>query len=347
MKKTIFAFIIFISIISCEKKVKDIEPLFKFATLGEGKMQFTNDATNATSFEWNFGDGTTSIEENPLHQYAKNGKYTVILIAKNKRNQVTKIYEVTVNDAPKPIVKYNYKSLGNGTIQFTNESQNAESFEWNFGNGATSKEINPKNSYLVNGTYEVKLTANNSNGSTELKQNVTIADAPKPIANFNFSYGSNGSVSFTNTSQNAESFLWSFGEGSTSDAKDVSKGYQKNGTYSVVLTAKNKNGESTATKTVDISNIYIAPQPTTGNVAFFLDFNSSSVEVTVNGTYRGLITKYYTSGTPDCFGDGTVTVTLPQGAYTYTAKQTSLFGSSWSGIVNVVNGSCRTYRLTK
>lgn len=345
MKKLLLLSSLLFLIIACEKKIKDVEPLFKFQTLGDGKLQFTNDAKNATSFEWNFGDGTTSTEENPVHQYTKNGKYTVVLIAKNKRNQVTKIYEVTVSDAPKPVVKFTYKSLGNGTLQFTNESQNAEGYTWDFGDGQTTWEINPKHSYGSNGTYEVKLIARNSNGESEIKQNITIADAPKPQADFSFSYGSNGTVYFSNTSKNHTQQSWSFGNGNSSTVDNPTITYSTNGNYSVVLTAKNQNGESTVTKTVSVTNIYTA---TTGQVVFWTSFNGPNIKIYVNNTYMGLISKYKPNNSaPDCYTEGFVTVTLPQGAYSYKAEEDSFLGSTWSGVINVTNGQCRPFKLTK
>lgn len=345
MKKLLLLLPLILFILSCTKKVNDVDPLFKFQTTGEGKIQFTNEASNATTFEWNFGDGSSSTEENPIHQYVKNGKYTVVLVAKNKRNQVTKIYEVTVSDAPKPVVKFSYKSLGNGTLQFTNESQNADGYTWQFGNGQTSQETSPTHSYTLNGTYEVKLIAKNFNGETESKQNITIADAPKPIADFNFTYGSNGMVSFTNLSKNHNQTAWSFGNGNTSTIESPTIVYASNGNYSVVLTAKNPNGESTITKTVNVTNVYT---PTTGQVVFWTSFNGSNIKVYVNGTLYGTITKYMPSGTaPSCDTQGFVTVNLPAGAYSFSAKEDSIFGSTWNGTINVANGACRNMRLTK
>lgn len=46
-------------------------------------VTFTNTSTNATSYQWNFGDATTGTTQNPVHTYAANGNYTVTLIASN------------------------------------------------------------------------------------------------------------------------------------------------------------------------------------------------------------------------------------------------------------------------
>lgn len=347
MKKTVqflLSFSLLFFIISCEKAVVDAEPLFTYQAIGDGNIQFTPKAKNAKSFEWDFGDGSAkSEEETPKHQYAKNGEYTVILIAKNKKSQVIETLKVTVSDAPKPIGKFSYKSLGNGTIQFTNESKNAEGYLWDFGDSSTSWEIDPKHTYNVNGTYEVKLLAKNTNGTTEIKQNITIADAIKPIADFSYTVNG-GFVQFTNLSKNATSYSWTFGNGNVNDGENPYVVYDRNGNYTVTLTAKNANGENTVSKTVSITSIFV---PTTGQVVFWSQVNKS-IKIYINGNYQGMNTKYMTSNTaPSCGLSGFVTVTLPQGAYSFTAETDEFFSTKWSGTINVTNGQCRTMQLSK
>ncbi len=61
-----------------------------------------------------------------------------------------------------------------GEVTFTNKSQNAKSYKWDFGNGNTSKEINPKNKYSKDSTYIITLTATNSSGSEIKTDTITI-----------------------------------------------------------------------------------------------------------------------------------------------------------------------------
>jgi PKD repeat protein len=82
-----------VALASC-KKDKDEDPpknpiaSFQFAvsTTNYLEVTFTNFSQNATSYEWNFGDGQTSTEANPVHTYAAAGNYTVVLTAKNSVN---------------------------------------------------------------------------------------------------------------------------------------------------------------------------------------------------------------------------------------------------------------------
>ena len=77
------------------------------ATNGSAPMdvQFTDHSTNSpASWSWDFGDGTTSTEQNPAHTYTKPGVYTVSLTATNAGGSNTETQSITVNDVTAPIV---------------------------------------------------------------------------------------------------------------------------------------------------------------------------------------------------------------------------------------------------
>ncbi len=63
-------------------------------------IQFNNTSEKAERYEWDFGDGTTSEEKNPVHRYLSSGNYTVKLKAINKKNKVVVKQSKLVVDAP-------------------------------------------------------------------------------------------------------------------------------------------------------------------------------------------------------------------------------------------------------
>ena len=133
---------------------------------GEG-ITFTNTSTNATAFSWNFGDGTSSSDVNPTAYYTQSGSYTVTLTALDG-NGNSDVYSqtITVSISAKPIADFTSTSpavLPNTTVYFTNNSTNANSYNWDFGDGNTSTDINPWHAYSGLGTYTVTLTASNGN----------------------------------------------------------------------------------------------------------------------------------------------------------------------------------------
>lgn len=87
MKKSfIFAFVAGVAMIaaSCQPKVEAPKARFTYAVDGL-TVTFTNASKDAEEYSWEFGDGTLfSKEENPVHEYAEAGTYTVVLTAKNK-----------------------------------------------------------------------------------------------------------------------------------------------------------------------------------------------------------------------------------------------------------------------
>jgi len=90
---------------------------------------------------------------------------------------------------------------------------------------------------------------------------ITITDAdfgaePAAVANFTFSVGTEGLVSFSNSSSNATTYSWDFGDGSgTSPLENPTYTYTANGTYNVCLTASNATSSDETCKDVDITNI--------------------------------------------------------------------------------------------
>ncbi|MFC1926726.1 PKD domain-containing protein, partial [Chloroflexota bacterium] len=139
------------------------------------EVQFTDQSTgNVVSWEWDFGDGGTSTEQNPLHTYAAGGVYTVSLTATNPAgsNTQTKVDYITAEGAP--VADFS-ADPGCGVspldVQFTDLSLgDVTTWDWDFGDGGTSTEQNPSHTYVADGTYAVTLTAGNQwSTDTEIK----------------------------------------------------------------------------------------------------------------------------------------------------------------------------------
>ncbi|GAB3169312.1 hypothetical protein GCM10027291_19580 [Telluribacter humicola] len=229
-------------------------------------VSFTNQSSNASSYEWTFGDNTSSTQTSPTKQYNQAGSYTVRLTANGQGGSSSTEKTVTVF-APAAAVAA-FSASNNGctapcTVNFTNQSSNANSYEWNFGDNTTSTQPNPTKQYTKAGNYVVKLTATGQGGSHSTEQTINIAaPAAAPVAAFNIN--NNGctapcDVSFSNQSSNANTFEWSFGDNTTSTQKDPTKRYSQAGTYTVKLTANGEGGTNSTEKSVTISAPAAAP----------------------------------------------------------------------------------------
>ena len=112
-------------------------------------VQFTDKSQNGDSRIWNFGDGNNSTEQNPLHTYSTAGTYIATLTVSNKNDTVSKVATITVKEYKLlPVADFNANPMNGYTslaVQFTDNSQNAESRSWDFnGDGiADSVEVEP------------------------------------------------------------------------------------------------------------------------------------------------------------------------------------------------------------
>src|SRR5207253_9770643 len=104
-------------------------------------IPFTNYSLNALTYQWNFGDGSTSFAVNPSHYYVDAGAYTVTLTAYNAGGSDVLIRAGYVTVYPAPTADFTGTPLiGQAplTVTFTNLSQAASSYVWEYGDGLTS-----------------------------------------------------------------------------------------------------------------------------------------------------------------------------------------------------------------
>ncbi|MEW5924650.1 MAG: PKD domain-containing protein, partial [Candidatus Zixiibacteriota bacterium] len=300
------------------------------------EVQFTDLSLYAVAWWWDFGDGTSSTEQNPIHSYQSPGVYTVTLKAYNECGRDMKIKELYITVHPRPIADFTSditEGCAGATINFTDQSQYADTWEWDFGDGATSHDQNPSHTYNSAGYYTVTLKVSNDCGEDEETKVEYVTIYPEPIADFSSDVTSTcvgGTIHFTDMSNYAESWNWDFGDGETSDDRNPSHTYNAAGTYTVTLTIKNRCGDDDEVK-VDYIRIY--PEPTAeftseiretcaGETISFIDRSSyalvwswdfgdglSSNEQNPSHTYTtaGIYTVSLTVQNP-CGGDDTVMV---------------------------------------
>ncbi|HOD49906.1 MAG TPA: PKD domain-containing protein [Candidatus Hydrogenedentes bacterium] len=214
-------------------------------------------------------------------------------------------------------------------LQFTDHSQVVAdapaivSWLWEFGDGASSTEQNPRHAYASEGSYDVSLTVSNDNETAMLTRRgyVLVSAKRPPSAEFaadpvNTSPGV--SVQFTSLSSPGTSaitsYAWDFGDGGSSAAENPVHAYSSIGTYSVSLTVQTAHGQDTVTKQNYITVEPVAPEaafsavsrePVPGPSGAVVVFQDESIA----GTFP--IVEWFWE-----FGDGsTSTETDPQHAY--------------------------------
>jgi PKD repeat protein len=86
---------------ACKKPAPEGDFSIKYnGNIVPAEVVFTSVVTNATSYSWNFGDGSTSKEENPTHTYYTAGRYNVVLAVTGKGGTTTITHEVTIRKKP-------------------------------------------------------------------------------------------------------------------------------------------------------------------------------------------------------------------------------------------------------
>ncbi len=183
------------------------------------------------SYEWKFGDGTDTVGENPTdHLYPTWGAYRVTLTASSPYCEDT-ISRIVLIEPPLPVAEFDtlVDECAPIAIQFFSKSEYAETFLWEFGDGATSTAENPLYTYQFPGVYTVKLTVLGPGGQIDSKEILNaIRVNPEPLANFVHTPDEVNiplePVTFINYSQYADGYLWNFGDGNTSE--DVSPQHQ-------------------------------------------------------------------------------------------------------------------------
>lgn len=218
-------------------------------------------ASAIASWLWNFGDGSFSTFQNPIHTYSNWGSYTVSLSVTNSNGCThDTIMSIFVN--PQPVPAFNFSGNCAGLVtSFSDLSSSAagyiNSWLWEFGDGTSDTIQNPIHLYTEGGTFMVTLTITNSFGCQQsITQSVSIFNPP--TANFNFysSFCPSGQVTFQDLSQGNGSpitqRLWNFGNGFSSTAANPVYTYPiPDSCYQVTLIVNNSFGCSdTTTNTV-------------------------------------------------------------------------------------------------
>ena len=238
-----------------------------------GLVNFNNTSSGTvggTTYFWNFGDATNSTSFSPAHTYTNNGSYTVSLAANNNFTAScasTKTAVVVVNSICNLAANFTYTMGANGLVNFISTSIGTNSFtnyRWTFGNGIVLSGNNMTSTaqtYTANGTYVVTLKDSTSNPAcvSQISQTINIGNVVNPCnlsANFSGA-GTNGVFNFNNTSTGTSAgvtYLWNFGDATTSPSVSPSHTYTNAGNYTVTLSANNNYSYScVSTKTTVIS----------------------------------------------------------------------------------------------
>ncbi|PWR69777.1 hypothetical protein DLD82_16950 [Methanospirillum stamsii] len=268
-------------------------------------VQFINKSKGEISrYEWDFGNGITSNEKNPVYQYNIPGTYSVTLrtyrgsfFSEKKMSDAVTILYPELNGVISNSIQTGEIPL---SIQFFSKVQGiVQSFKWDFGDGIYSNEANPIHIYEKEGSYNVNLTLNDGNSTIQIDLPYPILVTPESLhADYSISQPDQGKklqLQFLNRSKgNITRYHWDFGDGTQSDEENPFHEYVEK--YLVTLTVTDEQtGEQ------EISTCEIIPTLAPCKAAFHHDIHEgiAPLEITFNNQSTGIIHSYDWD-----FGDG-------------------------------------------
>ena len=127
------------------------------------------------TYQWSFGDGSTSIDPSPTHVYNEAGEFGISLAVTSDKGCTTNNQAGgNVYVFQTPIIVFEADPLStsivNPIVNFNNSSSFASDYIWNFGDGDTSTAENPSHTYQDTGTYRIWLVGTSGNGCIDSSQ---------------------------------------------------------------------------------------------------------------------------------------------------------------------------------
>lgn len=164
------------------------------------EVQFLNQSKQAGAYTWEFGDGETGVDVDPVHMYNSTGDFPVTLVATNQTLCSDKIVKAgLIRVLPAPVASFESTpgintpvELSAATFQFNNSSQYAHSYVWHFGDGDTAVGIDPAHQYLLPGNYQVTLYTRNDVGCIDSIHHGAYVVIPDKILQVPNAFSPNG-----------------------------------------------------------------------------------------------------------------------------------------------------------
>lgn len=302
---------------------------------GSGFVQFTNRTIGGQVYDWDFGDNTanSSLFE-PTHTYTSSGNYNVVLTVTDTvsgcTSEETDSIRVSVGNAS--FTNNRNSGCAPLRVNFNSTSQgNSLQYKWNFGDPAsgasnTSVNRNPGHTYQDPGLYTVTLIITDVNGCTDtlVKPNlITISDVTAGftgsplIACIPSDSSSPGPpVTFTDQSVNSGngplSYVWYFGNATSSTQANPSVSYTSGGAYDITLVVTNADG----CKDSIVKPAYVNMRQPIARFRIPFNLYCQGQSIQFNNNSNGVnYTNFWNFGDPNTTAD---TSRLPNPFYTFS-----------------------------
>lgn len=233
-------------------------------------IQFNNQSTGAgATYQWSFEGGNPALSEefSPLVSYTTPGQFDVQLIVNNAAGADTLLMQhfITLDTLPAPAFSWNQEEL---TVEFSNFSENADSYHWDFGDDSQSMETMPVHTFPEPGTYYVTFTATNNCGNSTITDTLDLfGPSPYVFVDYDPDVGCLPlTVEYSAVLQNTDSLAWHFEGGNPDFSNEINPvvTYENPGSFEVILEGFNVFGSTIET----IPNAILVNDPPTVTFEF-------------------------------------------------------------------------------
>lgn len=268
------AFISSIQIVSAEGNVtiNDFSSNLTKGTIPLNTRLTANVTGEVTNWLWVFYNpqfnksSYSSSNVTTKHTFGRTGVYgvfnvTLVVSGPGGNDTLKKIAYVVANKNTTglPVAGFSASTTAGDaplTVSFNDNSTDASSCIWYFGNKDTSIERNSTYTFTAPGKYRVVQVVNNINGWDATAQEIIVGGEQQeellPKAAFEADTSDGFTVKFTDLSENEDAFTWDFGDGNSSTEHNPVHTYPAAGEYAVVLTISNEYGINSAVKTINL-----------------------------------------------------------------------------------------------
>lgn len=240
------------SFINIENPVANFLMSDSFKTCPPLVIQFTNTSANAIDEQWDFGDGSSTITNNPSHFYTYPGTYTVTLTTKGRGGCSSQMRKKVVVNGPSGSLSYTTFNFCNPVqVNFKAHTVDAISYVWDFndGNIVTNLDSIISHTYSSAGFYLPKIMLIDDYGCKVPITGLDTIKSVKITASFNFNDTLNcntGNILFNNNSSSNENIInynWNFGDGTTLlNIANPTHSFTAAGVYYPKLIVQSQNG---------------------------------------------------------------------------------------------------------
>lgn len=225
------------------------QPLGEVVACGPPLSVAFEGAATVGDHHWSFGDGQTSTEAAPVHTYTRNGSFSVMHVVEdgsNCRDTARMDHLVNIGISTLGLRLSDSVICEGDTLELEAISSSSSQVNWSFGDGGTAAGQKQLHSYSQAGTYEVVAHIADPGGcDARVTKSVTVHARPK--ARFSLAGPDRGcqlpfEATFINQAEGASTYVWTFGDGASSEDVHPVHTYTRMDSFTVRLTAHSEAG---------------------------------------------------------------------------------------------------------